>query len=194
MDEKRLKLIQYMKIALANMDKNFTNLSRLKWNEIENSLQEKLIEQKIQERPFAYEFYYQFRKFWVNGSIEKIFGFSIFIQAEVNKRYQVIPYIDRMPDFLLHKPNSDINIAVIEFKLAKRTNKFKEDFDKLFIFKQQLHYLYLIEVIIGNEYELKRAEKYIKEMNNFDGEEILILKFDSKSKNIENFCIKYRMQ
>jgi len=53
-----------IKLCLERMDRRFTDLSRLKFDEVSGELKEKLQEQKIQERPFAYEFYHQFRKFW----------------------------------------------------------------------------------------------------------------------------------
>ncbi len=57
-------LINSIKLSLENMNRKFTDLSKLKFDEIEQELKNKFIEQKIQERPYAYEFYHQFRKMW----------------------------------------------------------------------------------------------------------------------------------
>ncbi len=99
------------------MDHCFTDLSRLKFDEIPRKLKEKLLEQKIQERPFAYEFYHQFRKLWDSGCVNMLLPHDIVIQAEVNKSYQNIPNLKTISDFLFHKSSSnERNFAVVEFK------------------------------------------------------------------------------
>ena len=184
-------IISAIKLSLENMNRKFTDLSKLRFDEIGQKLKEKLQEQKIQERPFAYEFYHQFGKFWDSGSIMGIVSEDIVIQAEINKGYQQIPNLNKMPDFLLHKPSTNKNFAVIEFKLASNSG-LESDFKKLVAFKQKLDYTYLIEVVIGQGNSLKTAKKRIKELNNSDGEEIIIIEFNTDSWRANNFRIKYK--
>lgn len=196
---RRSMLIKAIKLSLENMNGKFTDLSRLKFDQIDQILREKLQEQKIQERPFAYEFYHQFRKLWDSGCIIGLFSEDIVIQAEVDKGYQDIPNLDKIPDFLLHKPNTDKNFAVIEFKQAFYKNTFnsdiKEDFKKLVTFKQKLDYDYLIEVVIVQGTQLKTAKKHIENnLNNSDGEEIIIIEFDTKSWRANDYKIKYKSE
>jgi hypothetical protein len=198
--ESRSMLIKAIKLSLENMNSKFTDLSRLQFDKINQTLIKKLKKQKIQERPFAYEFYHQFRKLWDSGCIIGLFSEDIVIQAEVDKGYQDIPNLDKIPDFLLHKPNTDKNFAVIEFKLAFYKNIFnsniKEDFKKLVAFKQKLDYDYLIEVvIIEQETQLKTAKEHIENnLNNSEGEEIIIIEFDTKSWRANDYKIKYKSE
>lgn len=194
---RRSMLIKAIKLSLENMNGKFTDLSRLKFDQIDQILREKLQEQKIQERPFAYEFYHQFRKLWDSGCIIGLFSEDIVIQAEVSKKYQDIPNLNKIPDFLLHKPNTDKNFAVIEFKLAFYKTTFnsdiKEDFKKLVAFKQKLHYDHLIEVVIGQKTQLTTAKERIENnLNDSDGEEIIIIEFDTKSWRANDYKIKYK--
>lgn len=184
-------IVEAIKLSLENMNKKFTDLSKLKFDEINQTLEKTLKEQKIQERPFAYEFYHQFRKLWDNGSISRNFSENIVVQAEINKRYQEIPNLNRIPDFLLHVPSSNKNFAVIEFKLASNFREIKKDFKKLIGFKHRLNYKYLIEVIIGDEISLKNAEERINQVDMSEGEEIIIIEFDTKSWKAKDFEIKY---
>ncbi len=57
-----------------------------------------------------------------NGELKDIIPEEVVVQAEVNKHYQGIPNLKRIPDFLLHKPSSMENLAVIEFKVVLREN------------------------------------------------------------------------
>lgn len=184
-------LVNAIKLSLENMNKKFTNLSRLRFDEIDQTLKEKLQEQKILERPFAYEFYHQFRKLWNGGCILSIASEDIVIQAEVNKTYQRIPNLNKMPDFLLHKPNSNENLAVIEFKLASNNRQIEEDFKKLVAFNKRLGYKILIEVVIGHEKSLAKAQSYIEQLKNRDGEEINIIYFNTDSWRANDSIIKY---
>lgn len=185
-------IINAVKLSLENMSIKFTDLSKLRFDEINQILKEKLQEQKIQERPFAYEFYHQFRKLWDSGSIQKIVSEDVTIQAEVNKTYQYIPNLEKIPDFLLHKPNTNKNFAVIEFKLASNTARIRDDFKKLIAFKQKLQYNYLIEVIIGDETLLKNTRRRIEQLNNSDGEEIILIEFNTDSRRANDYRIRYR--
>lgn len=186
-------LVNAIKLCLENMDKKFVDLSRLKFDELSGELIEKLKKQKIQERPFAYEFYHQFRKLWDSGSILTIVPTEVVIQAEVNKAYQRMPNLEKIPDFLLHKPNSNDNknFAVIEFKLASNIGGVKADIEKLVTFKCALGYSYLVEIIIGDENSLKNAKEHIKQLNNPNGKEIIIIEFNTNSWRANNYKIKY---
>jgi len=176
-----------IKMALEKMDKQFTSLSRLKFDEIDQERKEILIGQKIQERPFAYEFYHQFRLLDECGCLEDRFPEGIVLQAEVHKGYQRILGIgERMPDFLFHKPSSmENNLAVVEFKMASRHSELPCDFDKLVKFKTILNYEHIIEVIIGDTSSLDKARKYICNTYNPDAhaawENIVVIEFDTDS-------------
>jgi len=190
-------LIKGIEIVLENMEMKFTDLSRLKFNDVSQTLGEKLREQKIQERPFAYEFYHQLRILYDNGEIKEFIPNDIIPQAEVHKGYQAIPNLDRVPDFILHKPNTDTNFAVIEFKLASNLRKIEDDFRKLILFKRigldySVKYEYLIEVVIGSKEELQKAVKHIERLHDLDGEEIIVIEFNTDSWKGNNFKIGYK--
>lgn len=186
-------IIEDIKLSLNNMDKEFVSLSRLKINELSDKLFIKIIQkQKIQERPFAYEFYHQWRKLWDSGNMAGIVGEDIVIQGEVNKRYQEIPNIkSKIPDFLLHKPTSNENVAVIEFKLATNLYKIKNDFDKFVKFKEWLNYNLLIEIVIGDSNSLRIAKTMIQKLRNDSGTEIKIVEFNTEAWESDDFTIKY---
>jgi len=187
-------LIEIVKTALMRMDSKFTDLSRLKFDEISRELRKKLEEQKIQERPFAYEFYHQLRKMYESEDqkLSSIIPEDVIVQAEVHKGYQEIPNLSRMPDFLLHKPNSvERSFAVIEFKLASRKNELKDDFDKLIAFKDILGYKYLIEVIIGDERSLNECRRKYHQLSSNEGTEIIIIEFNTKTWRAEHTKIRY---
>lgn len=173
-----------IKMALKNMEKEYCTLSQIDYRkiEMEKEFKEHISKEKYLERPFAYEFYYQFRKLMHDKVIE--FGGPI-IQAEVDKRYQHCFKKGKIPDFIIHVPNSQANLAVIEFKLATNLNKnkLKHDFEKLVEFKEHpdLKYSYIIEVIIGDKNSLKKIENVIEDLNKPDGVEIVIIWFDTDS-------------
>lgn len=84
------------------------------------------------------------------------------IQGEVLKRYQEIREITHMPDFLFHVPNSKCNLMVVEIKLASSTKEeLKDDLDKLARFRRVLRYETLVEILIGSNKQLSRAEKKV---------------------------------
>lgn len=130
--------------ALENMDKNFcilsNNLGRIKYL----------------ERPIAYEFYHQFRKL--------IDEEKFVIQGEVDKRYQHYFKKGKVPDFIIHIPNTQNNFVVIEMKLANNIRNIEKDFQKLNEFKK-LHYKNLVEIIIGYDKNLKNAKEKIKDID-----------------------------
>ena len=133
---------------------------------------------------------------WEVGCITAYLPEDVVIQAEVNKKYQEIPKLNKIPDFLLHKPSTNKNYAVIEFKRAFYENTFnsdiKEDFDKLVAFKQELGYDHLIEVVIGEENQLRAAKAHItRDLNSLDGEEIIIIEFDTGSWRANHYDIRY---
>ena len=174
------------------MNRKFTDLSKLKFDEIEEGLKDKFIEQKIQERPFTYEFYHQFRKMWDSGSIVSIVSSDVVIQAEVNKIYQGIPECEKIPDFLLHKPSAaEKNYAVMEFKLASNHSQLKNDFNKLVKFRQILNYEFLIEVVIGKDSDLRTAINKINKLKTSSGDKIIIICFNTEIWKANDFEIKY---
>jgi len=187
------ELIRIVKTALMRMDKKFTDLSRLKFDEISRELKKKLEEQKLQERPFAYEFYHQLRKMYESQELDDIIPEGVVVQAEVHKGYQGIPNLNRMPDFLLHKPSSvNRNFAVIEFKLASYKDRLKDDFEKLAAFKEILGYTYLIEVIIGHDgNSLIECRKECQRLNSDRGIDIIIIEFNTETWSADHYKIKY---
>jgi len=187
------KIVNAIKLCLENMNKKFVDLSRLKFDELNNRLKERFKKQKIQERPFAYEFYHQFRKLWESGFILEVISQDAVIQAEVNKTYQRIPDLEKIPDFLLHKPNTNKNFAVIEFKLTSNIDEIEKDFKKLIAFKYELNYEYLIEIIIGDENSLKNAkERIYSSLNDPNGEKIILIEFNTNSWRANDYEIKYK--
>ncbi len=175
------EVIEPIKLALNNMNKNFCKLSKIDYKYVEatNGLIDYLKREKYLERPFAYEFYHQLRKLIDDGDLD--FGGPI-IQAEVDKNYQHCFKNGKMPDFIIHLPDFNINLAVIEFKLATRTKKdIKDDFIKIVKFKTypRLRYTYGIEVILGKKRSLAIRRKDINKLNGTEGEEIIIIEFDT---------------
>ncbi|MFL6208178.1 MAG: hypothetical protein ACJ74W_04970 [Pyrinomonadaceae bacterium] len=177
-------LIEAIDVALRSIDPRYCELSKIIYSQSEVS--EYLAEEKYLERPFAYEFYHQFRKLLDEGRID--FGGSV-IQAEVDKRYQHLEGLGKIPDFILHTPHStDSNLAVIEFKLASNFRKSLEsDLIKLVAFKRTevTRYKYLVEVIIGNANDLADAWERIDNLKSDVGEEILIFGFDPPERGTE---------
>ena len=175
-------VILAIKTALENMDKKYCKLSQIDYSNVRvnESTKKYLMEEKYLERPFAYEFYHQLRKLMDSGDVD--FGGPV-IQAEVDKRYQHCFKNGKIPDFIIHVPNTRQNLAVIEFKLASNFYSLEHDFEKLIQFKnnEDLKYKYVIEVIIGNETSLRNAKKYIIQLNKSEVEEITIIEFNTDS-------------
>ena len=173
-------VIVAIKMALEMMDKEYCTLSQIDYSETQadGSFKKHLSEEKYLERPFAYEFYHQIRKLMAHGDVD--FGEPI-IQAEVDKRYQHCFKNGKIPDFIIHLPNSKQNLAVIEFKLATNLSRFKSDLEKLVEFKtdELLKYNYGVEVIIGTSESLANAKELVKKLNKSEGEEIVIIDFNT---------------
>jgi hypothetical protein len=142
------------------MDRRFLELSGLVFNPDTDELLRQLgeTEEKLLERPFAYEFYHQMRCLWDNRS-ELVAPFAdVVIQGDVDKGYQAIRGLDRIPDFLLHSPNSDErNFAVIEVKLAAFARDIERDLDKFVAFRNRRGYRHFVEIVIGHETGLRRV-------------------------------------
>jgi len=147
---------------------------------VSESTKKYIIKEKYLERPFAYEFYHQLRKLIDNGGVD--FGGPV-IQAEVDKRYQHYFKNGKIPDFIIHVPNTRQNLAVIEFKLATNLGSLEHDFEKLVEFKNNegLKYMHVIEVIIGNETSLRNAKRYIMGLNKSKLKGITIIEFNTDS-------------
>ena len=111
------KLVNFVKYSLKGMSKNFINLSKIKLDQVNEELKKQLIEHKIQERPFIYEFYHQFRKYWSLEAMKKVFGTLAYIQFQVNEKYQNISNLDPLPDFLINEAN--ISASMPSFKYSK---------------------------------------------------------------------------
>jgi len=183
-------VIDAIKMALEEMDKEYCMLSQIDYRrlEVNESTRENLSKEKYLERPFAYEFYHQLRKLMDSGEVD--FGGPI-IQAEVDKRYQYCFENGKIPDFIIHIPNTNKNLAVIEFKLASNLRDIEEDFKKLVEFKQRLGYKYLIQVIIGDSSFLENARERIERISTNNGERIIIVKFNVETWATEEWEIEY---
>ncbi len=154
-------IVNAVKHALEKMDRRFLDLSGLIFDKHTGELLKRLgeTEEKLLERPFAYEFYHQMRVLW-DSRAEVVAPFSdVVIQGEFDKGYQGIPNLDRIPDFLLHSPNSDKrNFGVIEMKRAHSVQGIELDFDKFVSFRNQRNYQYFVEIVIGHTRELNMSQ------------------------------------
>lgn len=188
-----IDVVEGVKLALDNMNKDYCSLSKLIYENIEasDSIIKVLKKEKYLERPFAYEFYHQFRRLLDEGIVD--FSGPI-IQAEVDKRYQQCFEKGKIPDFIIHSPNSEKNIAIIEFKLATRVKEdIKKDFKKIVKFKtnSDLLYSYGIKVLIGDKNSLENRKKEFNNWNKTGGEEIIIIEFDTESWEADHSVIQF---
>jgi len=185
-------VIEAIKMALEKISKKYCTLSQIDYSRMgmNESINDGLRKEKLLERPFACEFYHQLRKLMDNGDVN--FGGPI-IQAEVDKRYQCCFEKGKIPDFIIHVPNKDKNLVVIEFKLANNLGNLGNDFKKLVEFKKHEHlkYAHAIEVIIGDETSIKQVKKHISQLNKSEGEEIIIIEFDTDSWKSNDWKIRY---
>ena len=90
-------------------------------------------------------------------------------------------------------PNARQNLAVIEFKLTTNLGSLEHDFEKLIEFKknEDLKYIHVVEVIIGNETSLGDAKERIMQLNKSEGEEITIIEFNTDSWKVNDWKIRY---
>ena len=186
-------VIKAIKVALEHMDRKYCTLSQIDYSKINviNSFRNYLSKEKYLERPFAYEFYHQLRRLMDRGKVD--LGGPI-IQAEVNKRYQRCFETWKIPDFIIHIPNSDQNLAVIEFKLTNNLTGIKSDIKKLVEFKtnQDLKYANGVEVILGDKPSLESLRKDINNWNDNGGEEIIIVEFDTDSWKADSSVLQFK--
>lgn len=180
-------VILAIKKALKNMDEDYCELSQIDYSRLEvNKSTIKLLEvKKYLERPFAYEFYHQLRKLIDSGDVT--FD-GLVIQAEVDKKYQHCFENGKIPDFIIHEPDTQKNLAVIELKLASNYRNLKGDLKKLVEFKNNpyLEYAFAIEIIIGNHFFLNKAKECISGMEKTTGEEIIIIYYNTCSRKVED--------
>lgn len=156
------------------MDSKYASLSQI----VKGEAAESEINYEYQERPYAYEFYHQFRKMIEKGL--NLGGY--FIQPEVNKTYQ--QYLlkkGKIPDFIIHIPGAGLeNLCVIEFKRAS-SRVLKRDLEKLADFQEHLHYKFLFEVIIGTGSELSKLGRLLSYERREPKVKITIISFNIKS-------------
>ncbi len=187
------EVIKAIKVALENIDRKYCTLSQIDYSKIEvmKSFLDYLSKEKYLERPFAYEFYHQLRRLMDEGEVD--FGGPI-IQAEVDKRYQHCFKRGKIPDFIIHIPNSDQNLAVIEFKLTTNLTGIKSDIEKLVKFKtnQELKYSNGVEVILGDTQSLEVLREDINNWNEIGGEEIIIVEFDTDSWKADHSVLQFK--
>ncbi len=188
-------VIRAVKLALENMDQNYCKLSKKDYKDIEviNTFKNQLKQEKYLERPIAYEFYHQLRKLIDINCVD--FGGPM-LQAEVNKTYQHCFESGKMPDFIIHIPDSNRNLAIIEFKLATTTKEdIKKDLEKIAEFKTNslLNYCYGIEVLLGANNSLLNRRKDIEVWNKSEGEEIIIIEFNTDSWKVSYYDIQFKL-
>ena len=183
-------VILAIKTALKNIDENYCKLSQIDYSMLRanESTIKILKEEKYLERPFAYEFYHQLRKLIDSGAVD--FGGPV-IQAEVDKKYQKCFENGKIPDFIIHVPDTRKNLAVIELKLAANFRNLEGDLKKLVEFKNSmdLKYAFAIEIIIGNRAFLNKAKERISRMEKTRGEEIIIIDYNTDSKKVKDWKI-----
>ena len=183
-------VILAIKTALENIDENYCKLSRIDYSKLRanKSTRNILEKEKYLERPFAYEFYHQLRKLMDCGEVN--FGGPV-IQAEVDKKYQKCFENGKIPDFIIHVPDTRKNLAVIELKLAANFRNLEGDLKKLVEFKNSmdLKYAFAIEIIIGNRTFLNKAKERISRMEKTRGEEIIIIDYNTDSKKVKDWKI-----
>jgi hypothetical protein len=172
--------LELIKSALRNVNVDVIELSKKIYNDQRSRENEKL-RNRYQERVFTYEFYHQLRLIGIEGYK---------LQPEVAKGYQLLPMGNKIPDFIIHVPNSDENCAVLEFKVATNS-RIKPDFQKLLDFKRQLHYVYLIEIIFGEGENLIQRKRRIEELRKVTGKQIIVIYFDVKTRSLEENEIFY---
>lgn len=185
-------IVDIVRIALEKMDRKYCTLSQIDYGKIpmRDSGVSILKEAKYLERPFAYELYHQLRD--LIKSHKEDFGGSI-IQAEVDKKYQHCFENGKIPDFILHLPNSKKNLAIIEVKLATNFSKIEKDFQKLVDFKKDidLKYQHGIEIIIGDTNSLLKAKTCIIRFNKKGGQIVEIIEFNTTSWKASEYTIQY---
>ena len=180
--------------ALEKINPGHCKLSTLNYKELESGGVPKAIhESKYLERPVAYEFYHQFRKLIEADEIK--LEEHVLIQAEVDKRYQDIKGLNKIPDFLVHAPSSSCSKAVIEFKLANRDwGDIKDDFDKLLDFKEILKYKELVEVLIGKPEDIEIKRKWLEPLKSDEDFNMIVIFYDITKAKAEELRINYKKE
>lgn len=182
-------VLKSISTAVETIDWRFVTLSRLQYaNGLEPIGQN---DPRWQERPFAYEIYHKLRCYWEKQHWDTPYA----IQAEVLKTYQEIRQVNKMPDLLIHQPNTKNNLAVVEIKMASNTEKLlRDDLDKLVLFHCALKYELRVEIIIGDNDKLKEL---LARLNEWDtprdtcATQIHVIMLSLDDKKIETRCIHY---
>ena len=165
-------LIESIKLALCNMEKKYCLLA----------------EGRYQERAICYEFYHQFRNLIDSGEVDLE---GRVVQAEVDKRYQHYNNLERIPDFIFHVPDTQDNLAILEFKMAPDLEGISEDLKKLFTFGENLNYRYLVQVVIGDSESLSHARGHISRLETHSGREIVVISLDTVSWKVKKWRVFY---
>src|SRR5882724_996059 len=178
-------MVDQIETALAQLDWRYVRLSRLRYA---NS-RIKTGDPRWLERPFAYEIYHQLRCIW-----DKEPEFDCVIQAEVFKHYQEIRELAKMPDLLIHLPDStERNLAVVEIKLASNRQKnLISDLNKLAMFQRILKYKTLVEVIIGAHNEIDDLQHRIEKLSQRGGANIDVLFLSIDDHKVQRKALTWR--
>lgn len=145
--------------------------------------------ERYQERVVAYEFYHRLRE--NDAYAEK--GSGIVVQPEVNKSYQAI---GKCPDMLFHKPGSETNLAVVEIKMAARTQgAINDDVGKLIYFKRDLLYKHAILLLVGSDDDIRKKRRNLQKPPRKSGRpaesvpiHLICLSTDTKAPDHLIFC------
>jgi hypothetical protein len=185
--QNNLPMINEIKTALENIDWQYVTLSRLRYDDSITPVSFGNLHWL--ERPFAYEIYHQLRCLQKKTK----FDMKCVIHAEVLKTYQEIRNLKKMPDLLIHVPDTERNLAVVEIKLASNTSKeLRDDLDKLALFQRVLRYETLIEIVIGETNEFHLVHRVLDKVNADTGATINILFLSLDDHRIEHRSVKYR--
>jgi len=141
-----------------------------------------------QERIFSYEFYHQIRKLQESNQETNHYKFlkqsTLKIEGERVKNDKNIPEkLKKIPDFIVHKPGSNNNYLVMEFKKASSPKRGMEnDLIKLKSFMDsslKLNYKYGIFFIFGKE---KSSSKQ-KSTDSSKGKNIDLTRLEKRLRN-----------
>ena len=157
------EFLRYFKRALNALPYEYRRPWR-DWSDTESR-------KRFYERVFAYELYHQLR--CILPSNEYV------LNGEPGKSYRN-RIGNRFPDLIYHVPGTDeYNLAVIEVKVVpKDICKYREDIEKLYLFKQKLGYRLGLLALFGNNVILEGALQKIEGLTSCEGEEIVVLSFD----------------
>ena len=147
--------------ALENVEENYYKLKYIP----KRINSKKDINYLVRERYFCYEFYHQIRKI---DEKQKLLDDEIVISAEIHKQGYSSNYKNKIPDFIIHEPGKNNNIAVIEVKGVIDARDIAKDFNTLSLFISDCGYSKGIFILFNHTLqELKDKMDSIMEQKNY---------------------------